>query len=396
MKVSERISAVRELMKEKKIDVYYVPNEDDHLSEEYTADYFKCKSWLSGFSGEAGCTVVTEDFAGLWTDGRYFTQAEDELKGTGVKLMRLRQPGVPDPLQYLIDATPANGVLGFDGRVMSTANVRMLANALKKKNASIVLSEDLAGQVWGKDRPKMPEEKLYILEKKYTGEDAKTRIARVREVMKANNADALVLTALEDPCWLLNVRGNDIACTPVAYAFAVVTEKKVSYYIDRQKLTPVIKTYLKNQGVTVRPYDALADDLMGFRDQVIWADLGKLNADLYAHLDTSNSILNEKSPVELFRAVKNSAEIRATKNAHIKDGTAMVKFIFWVKQNAAKGNMTELSAQNKIYELRAAEKDYIEPSFHTIAAYQANGAMMHYSVDENHYSAVKPEGFLLV
>lgn len=396
MNVKERIAAMRSLMKEKKIDVYYIPNEDDHLSEEYTADYFKCKSYLSGFSGDSGCTVITQDFAGLWTDGRYFTQAEGELKGTGVKLMRMRQPGVPDALQFLIDATPEKGVLGFFGEVVSTANVKMLAAALKQKHASIVLSEDLAGQVWGSERPKMPEEKLFVLEKKYTGEDAKTRIERVREAMRANHADVLVLTALEDPCWMLNIRGNDIACTPVSYAFAIVTVKKVSYYVDSAKLTPEVRKYFKAQGVTVRPYAAVAEDLMGFHDQIIWADLSKLNAYLYAHLDTSNSVLNAKSPIELFRAIKNSTEIRSTKHAHVKDGTAMVKFLYWVKQNVSKGNMTELSAQNKLYALREAEKDYIEPSFETIAAYQENGAMMHYTATEDNYAEVKDRGFLLV
>jgi len=396
MNVRERIAELRAKMRAHGIDVYYIPNEDDHLSEEYTADHFKCKSWISGFSGDAGCVIVTADFAGLWTDGRYFTQAEGELKGTGVELMRLRQPGVMDPLDYLAANTPAGGVLGFDGSVVSAATVKALADALRPKKASVHMSDDLAGEVWGAERPAMPQAPLYVLEKKYVGEDAAERIERVRARMKQVGADALVLTALEDPCWLLNVRGNDIACTPVAYAYALVTARKVFYYVDLRKAGPEVRSYLKAAKVTLRAYDGLAEDLMDLQDRKIWVDLGRLNADLYAHIDPSNQIINAKSPIELFRAVKNRTEIRSTGKAHLKDGVAMVKFLYWVKHNVQKGSMTELSAQNYLYALRAAQKGYIEPSFDTISAYQANGAMMHYTATENSYSAVEPHGFLLV
>ena len=247
--VNERIAQLRKLMHQKKIDVYYVPNEDDHLSEEYTAEYFQCKSFLSGFTGDAGCLIVTKNFAGLWTDGRYFTQAEGELAGTEVTLMRLRQAGVPDPLDYLIAHTPKNGVLGFDGRVVSAAVARKLADALSAKNAKLHMSDDLAGLVWGNERPAMPEEKLFVLPEKYTGESAAERIGRVREAMKAQKADVLVLTELEDPCWMLNVRGNDIACTPVAYAFAIVTRTKVYYYVDLVKVPAAVKKHLEKAGV---------------------------------------------------------------------------------------------------------------------------------------------------
>lgn len=396
MNVRERIAELRAKMREHGIDVYYIPNEDDHLSEEYTADHFKCKSWISGFSGDAGCVIVTKDFAGLWTDGRYFTQAEGELKGTGVTLMRLRQPGVMDPLDFLAANTPDGGVLGFDGSVVSAAVVKALADALRPRKASVHMSDDLAGEVWGTERPAMPQAPLFVLEKKYVGEDAPTRIEKVRGRMKQHGADALVLTALEDPCWLLNLRGNDIACTPVAYAYALVTAKKVFYYVDLRKVSPEVRRYLKASGVTLRAYDSLADDLMDLQNKRIWVDLGRLNADLYAHIDPSNEIINAKSPVELLRAVKNRTEIRSTRQAHLKDGVAMVKFLYWVKQNVQKGDMTELSAQDHLYDLRAQQKGYIEPSFDTIAAYQANGAMMHYTATKDSYSAVEPHGFLLV
>ena len=258
MTTDEKITMLRELMKERGIDVYYVPNEDDHLSDEYTADCFKCKSFLSGFTGESGCMVVTQDFAGLWTDGRYFTQAEKQLAGTCVTLMRMRQEGVPEPLDFAVDALKDGGVLGFDGNVVSALDAKQLSNALKQKNGRLHTSDDLAGVVWGSERPAMPQEKLFVLDTAYTGETAEERIARVREAMKQAKADVLVLTALEDPCWMLNIRGNDIECTPVTYAFAVVTEDSASYYVDQTKVTEEVRAHLQDAGVCIKDYHAIA------------------------------------------------------------------------------------------------------------------------------------------
>lgn len=396
MNVKERIKALRGLMAERGIDVYYIPNEDDHLSQEYTAGYFQCKSYISGFSGESGCVIVTQDFAGLWTDGRYFTQAENELKGTGVELMRMRQEGVPDAIDFMVSALGEGGTLGYDGRVVSAADSLALKRRIAFKHAKLVTEYDLAGEVWGSQRPAMPDAPVYVLAKKWTGESAEERIARVREAMKAKKADVLVLTALEDPCWMLNLRGDDIPCTPVVYAFALVSARSVSYYVDSIKVNDKVREYLKENKVTLKPYGRLASDLSKLHGKRIWAPLNQLNTQLYSHLADDNSIINETSPITMFRAVKNSVEIRNLRNAHVKDGVAMVQFIHWVKENVSKGGMTELSAQNYLYDRRSEQKDYIEPSFHTICAYQANGAMMHYSADENNYADISPRGVLLV
>ena len=395
MKTDEKIAALRGLMEEKGIDVYYVPNGDDHLSDEYVADYFKSKSWLSGFSGDSGAVVVTKDFAGLWTDGRYFTQAEKELAGSCVELMRMAQAGVPDVRDFAVDAVPENGVLGFDGSVISASEAMTLSKRLSAKHARLHTSDDLVGQVWGKKRPKMPEGKLFVLAKRYTGTGAEERIAQTREAMKNAGADVLVLTQLEDPCWLFNVRGDDIACTPVPYAFAMLTAKKAYYYVDRAKLTPQTEAHLKKAGVTVKGYKALASDLAKLRNKTIWTDLAKLNTVLYQALDQSNSVMNRRSPIVMFRAVKNNTEIKNIRNAHVKDGVAMVKFLKWVKEHADQ-NLNEISAQNHLYALRAEGKDYIEPSFTTICAYRANAAMMHYSATGQDYAEISPDGFLLV
>lgn len=396
MNVKEKINALRALMKQKNISIYYVPNEDDHLSEEYTATRFQCKSWLSGFTGDYGCLIVTPKWAGLWTDGRYFTQAEDELKDSGIELMRLRQPGIPNPLDYLVEHTPAKGVLGFDGHVVSAASALWLSEQLKAKKASLHMKDDLAGMVWGAERPAMPQDSLYLLPQKYTGESASQRIARVREKMAAAGADVLVITQLEDPCWMLNVRGNDIECTPIVYAFALVTKKNVYYYADAAKVPARVLAAFKSAHVTLRPYDALAADLAKWKNQVIWADLRTLNADLYDHISASNRILNAPSPIGMFRAVKNAVEIENLHRANIKDGVAMVKFLYWLKTNVGKIPMSEISAADKLYALRAEQKNYIEPSFPTIAGYKGNAAMMHYSASEKSNAEIHDDGFLLV
>lgn len=396
LSVNERIEALRDLMKEKNIDVYYIPNEDDHLSEEYTADYFKCKSYISGFSGESGCVIVTKDFAGLWTDGRYFTQAENELKGTCVTLMRLGQEGVLNPIPFLLKNTPNKGVLGFDGNVVSSNDAMYLLKELAKKEASIHTSDDLAGLVWCSDRPSMPQEKLYILPKKYVGEDITERIQIVRDAMKEKKADVLVLTQLEDPCWMLNIRGNDIESTPVSYAFALVTNRKVNYYVDKEKVTDEVKKYFDKAGVTVKAYKAIEKDLASFKNKTIWVNLRYFNTSLYSHLDTSNKILNEKSPIVYFRAIKTKVEIRNLIHAHVKDGVAMVKFLYWLKENISKIPMTEMSAEEKLLGFRSEQEGFIEPSFHTISAYKGNAAMMHYTAGTNSNAKLKPEGFLLV
>ena len=396
MLVNEKIEALRRLMREKGIDVYYVPNEDDHLSEEYTADYFKSKSFLTGFSGEAGCAIVTQDFAGLWTDGRYFTQAEGELSGTCVKLMRLHQEGVPNPMDFLISNTPENGLLGFDGNVVGSLDSKRLSNALAKKGARLHIEDDLVGEIWGNKRPRMPRHPVFVLDEKYTGETAHVKIERVREKMREKEADVLVLTRLEDPCWMLNIRGDDIECTPVAYAFAMVFAQKVLYYIDEDQIDGLVRDYLGDNGVEIKAYDDLANDLASLHGKRIWVALGSLNTKLYSSIAQDNLIINEVSPVAMFRAVKNDTELANTRNAHLKDAVAMVRFLRYVKENVTSGKMSEVIAQEYLYRLREQQDGYIEPSFPTICAYQENGAMMHYCATEENHAMVKPRGFLLV
>ncbi len=396
MDTKSKIATLRKLMKENKIDVYYIPNEDDHLSEEFTADYYKSKSFISGFKGESGCVVVTQKFAGLWTDGRYFIQANKELKGSGIKLMKMAQAGVPTAMEYIIDNIPKGGVVGYDGRVVSATTTIYLEKVLKEKKAKLKTNLDLVNEIWVSDRPAMPLEELFILDKKYTGESIAERVKRVRKEMEKKKADVLILTALEDPCWLLNIRGLDVACTPLSYAFSLITKNQVIYYVDKRKVNKEVNKYFKDNKVIVKEYDELEKDIKKYHKKKIWISLNTLNTNLYNAIAKDNKIINQASPIALFRAMKNDIEIKNIKNAHIKDGVTMVKFIKWIKENIGVIDMDEVSVQNHLYELREKNENYIHPSFPTICAYGGNAAMMHYSATEKSHAKINKKGFLLV
>ena len=396
LSVNEKIARLREWMAAKNVDTFYIPNADDHMSEEYVAPYYQTMSFMSGFSGDAGCLIVTKDFAGLWTDGRYFTQAEKELQDTCITLMRMRQEGVPEPLSYLMDATPDHGLIGYDGKVVSMETSLRISQLTKRRGIKIHVTDDPAGDIWGDERPGLPKDPVYVLDEKYVGESAEERLGRVRKEMEAHGADVLVLSAPEDPCWVLNIRGNDIPCTPVVYAYAVITMDQAAYYVDEDKVTPEVRAHLEEAGVEIRAYSEITEDLTDFEGRHIWIDYDTINTRIGMHLGGKNRYIRQKSPVGMIRAIKNDIEIANTVHAHLKDGRAMVRFIYWLKNTVGRQHLTEVDAQNYLYRLREAEEDYIEPSFGTISAYRGNAAMLHYSATEEKHSEIFPEGFLLV
>ena len=392
MKVKERVEALRKEMKKRHIDVYYIPSEDDHMSE-YSAPYFKARAFMSGFSGSAGCLIVTMKEAGLWTDGRYFVQAEKQLKGSGIKLFRMAQEGVPTSFDYMMNNTPAKGTLGFDGKVVPYQTVLKMQEILDKKGASIALNEDLADIVW-KERPAMPDEQVYVVSEKYTGESSASKLKRIRKDMKEKGASVLVIPSLEDVCWLYNIRGNDIPNTPCMYAFAAVTADGAYLYVNKAQLRQEVVDEL--EGVEVKGYEQIADDLKNMHGQKIWTDPTKLNAYLYSMIDDTNEIIEGQCPCVMGRAIKNKVEIKQTRIAHEKDGVAMVRFLMWLEKAIQHEVVTEVSACDKLYELRAQGEDYIEPSFTTIGAYGPNAAMMHYSATPDSYATLERKGFFLV
>ena len=392
--IKDRIKALRKLMKDNNIDVYYIPTDDDHMSE-YVASYFKSREFISGFTGSAGVVVVTSKEAGLWTDGRYFVQAENQLKGSGIKLYKQRMAGVVTHEEFIESKLPKKGILGFDGKVVNQNMKERLEKLIKSKEGSIILDRDLVGDLW-LDRPSMPSDKTFFLADKYTGESVSKKLLRIKEEMKKKNVDTLVFSVLEDVNWLFNFRGNDILHTPIVYSYALIDGDNVSLYIDSNKLDNKSKKELEKNKVNIKEYNDISSDLNNITGKTIWIDKTKLNSYLYSFIHDSNTVINSYNIAGLFRAIKNKTQMKNLRSSHLKDGVAMTKFLCYVKNNIGKEEMSEISVSDVLEQLRSEQDGFISLSFNTISAYKANAAMMHYSADEKSNAKLSNEGFLLV
>ncbi|MDI9517818.1 MAG: aminopeptidase P family protein [Bacillota bacterium] len=394
MLIKDRIKDLRKLMKENNIDIYYVPTDDDHMSE-YVASYFKSREFMSGFTGSAGVLVVTQREAGLWTDGRYFVQAEKELKNTGIKLYKQRIKGVPTVSKFIESKIGENGVLGFDGKVVNQNMKETFEKLIKSKNGTIVLDKDLVNEIWN-DRPLMPKDKTFFLDDKYTGESVSKKIARVKEEMKKKNVDTLIFSVLEDVNWLFNIRGYDILYTPIVYSYALIDGDDVILYIDSDKLDDRSKKELDKNKVIIKNYDDISNDLGNLNNKKVWIDKSKLNSYLFSFINDSNTIVDSYNTTGTLRAIKNKTQMKNLRNSHLKDGIAMTKFIYYVKNNIGKEEMSEISVADVLEGLRREQEGFIMPSFNTISAYKGNAAMMHYSASKESNATLSNEGFLLV
>ncbi len=390
----ERIGKLRELMKERHIDAYIVPTADFHESE-YVGTYFESRIFLTGFTGSAGTAVVTMDEAALWVDGRYFVQAEEQIKGTSIILQKMGQEGVPTIKEYLKEKMPQSGVLGFDGRVMNTAMGEELEEALSSKEVAITCQEDLIDIIWT-DRPEISKEPVWILDEKFAGKSAKDKINELREDMKCQGATAHILTTLDDIAWLLNIRGNDIECNPMVLSYAMITMDHFYLYIHSEVLNDEVRTYLEAQGVTIKGYQEIYDMVPQLKNETILLEKGCTNYAIYSLIDGSNEILNQINPTVIKKATKNPVEVENMKKAHLKDGVAMVKFIRWLKENVGKIPMTEMSVSNHLDNLRAEQEGNLGLSFHTISAYGEHAAMCHYSATKETDIPVEARGLYLV
>lgn len=390
--VRKRLEALRQKMKQYGIQAYLVPTSDYHQSE-YVGPHFKCRKYITGFTGSAGTALVTEEKALLWTDGRYFVQAAKELEGSGVTLMRMGQEGVPTLEEYLQKNLKPGMTLGFDGRVVNEEMGEKLKSALPE--IQITYERDLIGEIWDK-RPELSAEPVWILEEKYAGESAEKKIQDVRNDMKTAGATVHVLTTLDDIVWLLNIRGNDIPCNPVVLSYMVMTMDQVHLFIQEKVLEEDVKTYLKSLGTVIHPYEAVYDFAREMKGEKILLEKGCVNYTLYQNLEKDNTLLCAMNPEAKRKAVKNSVEMENIRKAHIKDGVAVTKYIYWLKKNIGTIPMDELSVAQHLEELRKEQEGYIEPSFETISAYGANAAMCHYQATEEDFAELKPEGFYLV
>ncbi len=393
--IPERLARLRQEMKKRNIAVYVVPTADFHESE-YVGDHFKARKYITGFSGSAGTAVITMTEAGLWTDGRYFLQAARELEGTTVTLFRMGEEGVPTMTEYLRSALGQGEILGFDGRVINASLGESLRALAEEKGGSLAVDEDLVGLIWD-DRPPLPHEKVRILSREYTGKDAAEKIADVRAAMEKEGAQAHLLTSLYDIAWLLNVRGGDIDYVPVVLSYLCLTKDRCLWFVQDQVLTTEIKAYLESIGAEPRPYDSFYDYAASIpAGTKVLLDRKICNTRLLSSLAQGVEVLDRDNPTVIMKAVKNETEMANTRLAHRKDAVAMIRFIRWLKENVGKTDITEISAADRLADLRAQQADFLDLSFATICGYNAHGAIIHYGATPESDVPLAPEGLLLV
>ncbi len=374
MSIQERLLKLREQMKGKGIDIYIVPTADFHQTE-YVGEYFKARKYMTNFSGSAG----TADEAKLWVDGRYFIQAAEQIAGTTVEMMKMAEPGVPTIEEYLKTTLKEGGVLGFDGRVVAMGDGLGYEKIVSDKNGKIIYDYDLIDAVW-EDRPALSEEPAWILEQKYAGETTESKLTRIRESMKNSGATVHVLTSLDDICWILNMRGNDIEFFPIVLSYAIITMDEMHLYINEAKLSAEMKGCFAKDNVVLHPYNDVYEDVKKIAEgESVLVDPARLNYALYRNIPDGVKKVEERNPEVLFKAIKNPVEIENIRQAQIKDSVAHVKFMKWVKENVGKMKITEMSAAEKLDELRVEMGNFIRPSFEPISAYGEHCALMHYT-----------------
>lgn len=378
MKVSERVEKLRQLMEEKGMDAYVVPTADYHQSE-YVGEHFKVRAFMTGFTGSAGTAVFTKDEAGMWTDGRYFIQASQQMEGTGVVLRKMGEPGVPAVEEYLRETLGENCVIGFDGRTVGVDEGQVYADIAAEKGGSVIYDCDLVDSIW-EDRPPLSEKPAFLLDVKYAGETVASKLERVRAAMKEAGANTHIITSLDDTGWLLNVRGDDVEYFPLLLSYTIVKMDSVELYVDERKLNDEIKAEFEKNHVCIHAYDDVYEAVKGLgADDVVLIDPRRMNYALYNNIPGSVKTVKQENPTILMKAVKNDTEVENIRKAHIKDGIAHTKFMYWLKKNVGKIEMTELSASDKLEEFRAEQGDFLWPSFEPICAYKEHGAIVHYT-----------------
>lgn len=394
MTIKQKLNALRILMKEKKIDAYLVPTDDFHGSE-YVGDYFKCRKYITGFTGSAGTAIITQDMAGLWTDGRYFIQAADQLRDTTIELFKSGEPGVPTVHQFLNDKLEEGMCLGFDGRTVSAREAEELQELLQEKHITFSVNDDLIGEIW-EDRSVLSCEPVMELDIRWTGKSRADKIAEIREQMKAKEADTFILTSLDDIAWLLNIRGNDIHCCPVVLSYLVMMENELRLYANAAAFSEEIRSNLEADGVKIYPYDDVYSYVQSISsDKKVLLSRANVNSRLVSNIPSEVTILDEPNLTLLPKAVKNETEMENERIAHIKDGVAVTKFIHWLKKNVTRTNITELSTAEKLYQFRSEQEHFLGESFDPIIAYGTHAAIVHYSATEATDIPLEARGMVL-
>lgn len=388
--IKERLMKLREEMNKEGMQAYIIPTSDFHETE-YVSEYFAARKYMSGFTGSAGVLVVLLDKAGLWTDGRYFIQAANQLAGSGIDLMKQGQEDTPSIEEYIVTNLTQGSVVGFDGRVMNVNDANKYKQAFMMHDIKMVTDKDLVGRIWD-DRPALPCTETFHYDEKYAGKSISEKLTQVREAMKGYNCRSHIVTKIDEIAWLYNLRAHDVPHFPVALAYTIIKENDAMIYIDASRLDEESKTLFAQNHIQVKDYEAIYEDVKTLEGSVL-VDGNFVNSKIVYSLNTE--IVYAQDPIVLLKAMKNEIELANTRNAHIKDGVACTKFMYWLMQNVNNG-ISEMSAQEKLQELRKEQADYLEDSFNTICAYKEHAAMMHYSSNEETNVELKPEGMLLV
>lgn len=392
---SKRITALRAIMKREGIDYYYIPTADFHESE-YVVEYFKARKFITGFTGSAGVAVIGQEEAWLWTDGRYFIQAAAQIEGSGFGLMKMGQEGVPTVMQYLDEKLQEGQCIGFDARVVNTNDAKEFAKIAAKKHGSLKTDNDLLDEVWT-DRPALVHQPADVLKDEFNGEATASKLARVREQMEKEEAQYHIISTLDDIAWILNVRGNDIPHVPVVLSFLVIGKENAMWFVEENALSDAVKEMAAECGITIRPYeDVYAYAATIPENSTVLLDKRKVNYRITNALSETVHIVSKANPSQLMKAIKNEIELENTRKAHLLDGIAVTKFMYWLKKNVGKIPMDEVSVSDYLQSLREQMEGYRDISFDTIAGYNANAAMMHYKAEPDTAAKLEPQGMLLV
>lgn len=396
--IQGRLAKLRQAMKENNIHCYIIPTCDYHNSE-YVSEYFCVRKYFSGFTGSAGTLVVFEDKAALFTDGRYFIQAATQLVGSNITLMKMGEPGVPKLKEYVEDELKEDCNIGFDGRVMTAEEGTVYEAVAKRKNGKVICNLDLAEKIWA-DRPSLPASKVFILEEIYSGESVKDKLARVRDKMSEHETNIHVLTTLDDIAWLFNLRADDVECCPLLLAYAIITKEEAYLFANEGAFGEEERKYLTDNNVTLKSYDSFYDYIAEMshnkeNTRILLCDK-RINYRLKMEMGESVTVVDMPNPTTLMKSIKNPVEQENIRKAHLMDALAVTRFMYWLKTNAGKIPMTEISVAEYLEEFRKESSSYIEASFHTICGYGANGAIIHYSAVEGECADIKAEGMLLI
>ena len=391
--ISERIHALRMWFKPN-IQAFIIPSTDPHLSE-YVAPHWKSREWISGFTGSAGTGVITEKKAGLWTDSRYFLQAAEQLQESGIDLYKEMLPETPSITKFLSDELQPGESVGIDGKMFSVEQVESMQAELSAKNIQIVFCPDPMDELW-ENRPPMPESPAFVYDIKYAGKSCSEKIAAIRTELKKKSAESVMLSALDEIAWTLNLRGNDVHCNPVVVSYLLITEKKAVLFIAPEKVTEEVRNYLEEQQIEIQNYSDTEIYLSDLNSSSILMNPAKTNYSVFSSVNPQCRIIRGEAPVALLKAIRNEQEIKGIHAAMQRDGVALVKFLRWLESAVPSGTETELSIDRKLHAFRATQDLYAGESFDTIAGYKEHGAIVHYSATEESNATLHPKGFLLL